>query len=202
MDTISEKQVIQHWIRSNAQEEREKGNSSIKSRDELLDDLQKQQGGPTTIFDKHNIQWYKRELTEEEFRELRIVKGPPDKDWRLFTEDSSSTPSAELIAKEISSIDNASTLDSRLQEKIDKVRNIRTSIKNGGQIEPLIILEENNRDLPWIADGNHRAVAILLHLMETGEYKSPLVFYGIETKGFFGTKISDFIRPFIPLFCP
>lgn len=179
MKPVEEEEVIRHWLSGL---DGDPDVESTSSRDKSLQDLQSRQRGPTSIFENYSIDWSYTQLSETEFRNLRIVKGPSDKDWRLLAPESNSQiPMLETVAKEVKS-KTVNEIAEPIRDKVEKVRDLVEVVRKGDEFEPIIILQERNQKYPWIADGNHRAVAKYIYLLETGEYNGQEAYFGKESE--------------------
>lgn len=184
MGDVSQKEVIRYWLSTLVDDEIDV--DDISSEDRLFRELRNRQSGPTSIFGDHSIEWELTELSEEEFRKLRIVKGPPDGDWRTFVPNSDSpTPSLESIAREIKNTDREEEFHPDARGKLPKVYEILDSYRSGESMGKLVLFKESQGSPPWIADGNHRAVAKMLCLMEGGEYRGQEAYLGRKKRRLF-----------------
>lgn len=175
MGRVPQTEVIRYWL----DDETDQDTAHLETEEELYQELRRHQGGPTSIFKNHEIEWELIELPENEFRNLRIVKGPPDNDWRTFLpDDRGPAPRLAAIARRIRTVDRPEGLPEDAASKVPKVRDLQDAYQSGSRLGRLILLQEASWSVPWIADGNHRAAAIMLALLDGASYRPQEAYLG------------------------
>lgn len=175
MGRVPKTEVIRCWL------EAETGGEigHLETEEELYRALLRHQGGPTSIFENHRTEWEAVELPEEEFRELLIVKGPPQKDWRTFLPGGDRpAPGLERAACEIRSRDGSDWFPEDAARKLPTIRKMEEGYRPGNHLGRLILFQELEFSAPWIADGNHRATAIMLAILGGEPYRPQAAYLG------------------------
>jgi len=114
------------------------------------------------------------ELSEAELRDLRVVVGPRSEDWRAVADDDRIEPIAERVY-----VTDSGRLDEALPKDIAEVVEMADAIDSGGSEGRLIVLQERD-DPGYVVDGNHRAVAHVLHLLRGGEFAGQEAYLGVR----------------------
>lgn len=172
MGFVCEREVLRYWLKMELSES-EQDVDEIKLKKGLYERLRSEQSGPTSIFEDNKIIWRYTELSEQQFRKLRIVKGPPDTDWRLIASDQR----LETAAQHIRDAESPDEFGTSVEDKIPKVQDMVEHYQKGESMGHLILLKEGLQT-PWIADGNHRAAAKMIHLLEGGDFQPQGVYLG------------------------
>jgi len=70
-------------------------------------------------------------------------------------------------------------LDAGTEVDVERVRSMAETLAAGGRLAPLVLTKRRGSGPPTVADGNHRATAIALHLVQIGEYRPQRAYLGI-----------------------
>lgn len=143
--------------------------------DEALDALlRRKPGAAAFLWRARPVEWSRIELCRAEFERLRFVDGPDGLGWRALA------PSGNLVdgARRIAAGDRAA-LEAETGVDVERVCSMAETLADGGRLAPLVLTKRRGRGPPAVADGNHRATAIALHLLRTDEYRSQRAYLGI-----------------------
>jgi hypothetical protein len=86
----------------------------------------------------------------------------------------------ESIAARIHEADDVDELESESSEDLREVVELADEIQRTGVESRLIVLREGE-DPAYVVDGNHRAVAHVLHLLRGGEFEGQDAYLGVRT---------------------
>lgn len=176
MNPVPQSNVVRDWL---MQEYEKSGTEKqvireFETPERLVGELLSHKPNAGSILWKHSINWFSVELSEKEFRTLRVIEGSSDTAWQRATPDGTVVGVAKRIYQgESVPVDTERVL--AMKREVD-------SIIDGGN---LILFKSNGLRTPYVVDGNHRATAIALHLFETGEYKPTRAYLGLKTSSVF-----------------
>lgn len=169
MKRVPESEVVRHWLARDATQPDGGTTETPTTPERLVGDLLSHNPDAGSLFWKHDIDWYRTTLSEAEFESLRVIDGPPDSDWQRATPDGTVSGVARRIRRgEAVPVDD---------EKIREMRTDADSIAGEG----LILFRRNEFRTPHVVDGNHRATALALDLLEGGEYRPVDAYLGVKT---------------------
>lgn len=143
--------------------------------DEAFDALlRRKPGAAAFLWRAQPVEWSRITLRRAEFERLQFVAGPARLGWRALA------PNGDLVdgARRIAAGDRA-TLEAETGVDIERVCSMAEAVADGGRLGPLVLTKRRGRGPPSIADGNHRATALALHLLHTGEYRPQRAYLGI-----------------------
>ncbi|MGN8214887.1 MULTISPECIES: hypothetical protein [Halococcus] len=143
--------------------------------DEALDALlQRKPGAAAFLWRAQPVEWARITLRRAEFERLQFVDGPDRLGWRALA------PSGDLVdgARRIAAGDRAA-LEAETGVDVERVCSMAETLADGDRLGPLVLTKRRGSGPPSIADGNHRATAIALHLVRTGEYRPQRAYLGI-----------------------
>jgi hypothetical protein len=169
MTRVSQATVLRHWV------ELEQRKPSVPNRDleslserELLDHLLRLKPGVASfIWREKPISWHLLTLSRESFSRLRVVDGPDELLWRALSPDGTILGAARKI-----SVGDPDTLTAETGVDVSRILSFRNDPSN----EPLVAVTRRNCLPPRVVDGNHRATARALRLVETGTYEPVSVY--------------------------
>lgn len=175
MDRVSQDDVVRHWLRV----EREKPTTDPIDVDGLGDDeavdilLRLNPGAAAFIWRDAPIDWYRVELSRREFRTLHVVEGPEHLYWRALSPDDTIRGAAERIET-----GDPEQLAAAMGVDITKVLALRDEMPEVADRE--LVLATRRGCVPWtVADGNYRAVAKALYILDGGEYTPQNAYLGV-----------------------
>lgn len=116
------------------------------------------------VFEERSLTWYRLSLETDDFRELRPVQGPPNQGWRALC------PNDRLrtVAERIEDAEEIDDLQRDTPKDVEQIVSIADDLPGTAPMDPFILVKDDEEP-PFVADGNHRAVAFLLHhLREDG----------------------------------
>jgi len=163
MTRVSQATVLRHWV------ELEQRKPSVPNRDleplserELLDRLLRLKPGVASfIWREKPISWRRLTLSRESFERLRVVDGPDGLLWHALSPDGTILGAARAVAA-----GDPETLTAESGVDVSRILSFRETPTN----EPLVTVNRRNCLPPRVVDGNHRATARALRLVETGSY--------------------------------
>ncbi|WP_458207581.1 hypothetical protein [Haladaptatus sp. NG-SE-30] len=164
MTRVSQGTVLEQWLEL----ERRKTETppfdleSLSER-ELLDQLlDLKPGAASFIWREPPREWRRITLSRQAFERLRVVAGPDDMQWRALSPDGTILGAACRIRD--------SDPDQLTAETGIDVRHI-LSCRDDPPDDPLVLVDRRDCRPPRVADGNYRATARALTLLETGQYE-------------------------------
>ena len=163
MTRVSQRTVLEKWLEL---EGRKSNTPSVDleslTERELLDQLLRVKPSVASfIWREKPISWHRLTLSRGSFESLRVVDGPDDMLWKALSPDETILGGARRILD-----DDADELARKTGVDIDRIRSFRENPSD----EPLVLVNRRNCLPPRVADGNHRATARALSLLETGNY--------------------------------
>lgn len=177
MEEVSQSEVIRYWLdRETAKRAGEVLEASELSCDEALDALLDRKPGTADFLWRHQpVQWYRLDLPRSAFEDLRVIGGPKGLLWRALAPDGTVTGAARRIAD----AEAPETLRAETGVDVETILAYRDAIA-AGEAVGLLVVATRRGCAPWyVADGNHRATARALHLLETGRYEPQPAFLGV-----------------------
>lgn len=170
MRCVSRNEVVTQWLEMELKKDANE-NFDISSNIQECEDVARllvHKPDAASIFWKHDFKWYRHQISEDEFQTLNTV-------W-----DGISVFEAAENIKE-----GTSTLSEDKQEKIESIA--ENSIDDRG---PWIIYRSKGF---WsdasVADGNHRAVATALQIIQGEKYQPQTTYVGYPSRG-----LSKYVR--------
>lgn len=135
------------------------------SESEALDLLLRAKPGVASFLVRDEpVAWYRTAVDGDRFRRLRLVESPPGTLWRALAPDRSPVTAARTVADR-----DPEALAAESGVDVRRVLRIRSTLDDGtGPASPLVVRTRRGR-APWtIVDGNHRAVARAMELVDAG----------------------------------
>jgi hypothetical protein len=173
MEPITQEEVIESWLRQDLKKHSESSDVSPESMkmSEKASRLLGLNPDAATPFLKNSFSWHRVSLTESEFQQLHTVwenLGIPDYTVEEFGHELSNPNSK--ISNTIADSDVAG----------ERIREVATNCPENPPANPLIITVSETGN-PRIADGNHRATGLALHMANGGEYHQQTAYVGFTT---------------------
>lgn len=160
-ERVSQDQVVREWLAREPGAESQGPAAPDAALDALLS---AKPGAASFLWRETPVEWYRVELEREAFEGLRPVGGPPDLLWRSVAADSTLFEVAQCCYR---------SGDGALAEvgiDVSAVRRYRRTLADGGTLNLIVVRTRWGRTRWVVVDGNHRATAAGLHLLESGEY--------------------------------
>ena len=176
-ESVTEIDVIEYWLRKEIEEADEDNldPDTLDGREELLEALVERKPLAESVFAETDREWYRLVLSEHELRGLEVVRGPDNEGWRAVAKGGL----IESIAERIFAADDLDAFDNEIPKDITKVTDFANSVSNEPELEELIVVgDESGR--PYIVDGNHRAVGMALHILQSDEYLEQAAYIGVD----------------------
>jgi hypothetical protein len=163
---VTEERVVRYWLQRELDDRRDRPDPSAVSTAGALDALLSEKPGAASfIWRERPIGWYRLELSRAAFTDLHPVGGPDDLLWRSLSTDGTILGVAEWIRQA-----GPDELAEETDVDLEAVSDYRETVRSGGDVDPLIVRTRRGATPWYVVDGNHRATAVALHLLETGEY--------------------------------
>lgn len=172
VDRVSMETVVREW--ADQQLDDEGVDLDSRSPEELVELFEDRQRLAESIFLEEDLEWYRVQLTEAELRNLLVVKGPEDEGWRAVADGNDVESVAERIARA-----DVESLDEDVPKDVVDVREIADEFDYGTDAGAFIVVQESPDEHAYLADGNHRAVAIVHHLLTGGSYEEQRAYVGV-----------------------
>ncbi|SIR83668.1 hypothetical protein SAMN05421858_4063 [Haladaptatus litoreus] len=175
MTRVSQEHVIKRWL------ELETRKSDVPSVDaeslterEALDELlNAKPGAASFLWREAPIEWREVTLSRHAFERLRVIDGPENLSWRALSPDETVLGAARNV-----STGNPDDLTAKTGVDVRQVR----SIAENPPDEPLVLVDRRNCRPPRVMDGNYRATARALNLVETGTYDPVSAYVGVPSR--------------------
>ena len=176
VESITREEMLRHWLEKEVHENEgdDLDVETIDDEDRLLAELVERKPIAESIFEDSDLRWYHLHLDEDELEALHTVKGDSGEDWRAITDDNT----IASIADHIHGADDLADLDT--PKDLEQVVEFASKFPDDIEMEEVIAVEEADRD-PYLAGGNHRAVAIALHLRNGGAYPEQEAYVGVSS---------------------
>lgn len=164
MQPVTEDEVVRQWLSLEAEKEgfQDVEVDAIKEQNEAFARLLVNKPDSARVFQNFDLEWYRHELSEAEFRSLHSVWDGHESIFdtaREIAHDRSGL-SAEIITR-------IKAISHRFPEEIDG---------------PLIVTRRRwVGSGPFLQDGNHRATGLALHMLHGGEYVPQTAYVGYPT---------------------
>lgn len=175
-ERVAEEQVIKHWLaveQPNVGDEPD-GLGAMDGR-EMLDELLKRKPGAAAfLWRAQPIEWYRTVLSQTEFERLRIIDGPEELGWQALSLDGTVLGAAKRIERE-----SSTNLMAETGVDVERVCRFADALATDDELPALVLTKRRGSGPPRIADGNHRASAVALHLLRTDEYRPQRAYLGI-----------------------
>jgi hypothetical protein len=171
MRRVSQVEVLREWLRVERSHPdvdwfRVDSLSDREALDELLD---RKPGAAAFIWRDAPVKWYETTLDREEFADLRLVEGPANLRWRALSPDGTVRGAAHRIAR--------GDPDELAAETNVDVRTVLEFVEEMPE-GPLVVSTREGCVPPFVADGNHRAVAHALRI-RSGEFTPQRAYLGV-----------------------
>ncbi|PSP55320.1 hypothetical protein BRC82_06100 [Halobacteriales archaeon QS_1_67_19] len=171
MHRVPQRSVLKEWLRV---ERRHPDNEWFPieplSEREVLDELlDRNPGAAAFVWRDAPIEWYETALDREAFADLRVVEGPARLRWRALSPDGTVLGAAGRIAR-----GDPDALAAETGVDVRKVLEFRAEPPD----EPLVLATRRGCVPRFVADGNHRAAALGLALLD-GEFEPPRAYLGV-----------------------
>lgn len=189
MEPVSRATVVRYWLERELDKGEGEADASTLNTDAAVDALLREKpGAADVIWEDGPTDWYRLDLSRSTFEGLRLIGGPPRLLWQSLSPDGTVVGAARRIAAE-----PTSDLEAETGVDIGTILAYRDSLAAGRSLDPLIVATRRGC-APWyVADGNHRATALALHLLETDRY-DPQPAYLVVTP-------NPVVRPLIERVC-
>jgi hypothetical protein len=169
--------VVRYWLEREAEKEGRRLEPAALSSAGALDALLNYKPGAADfIWRDQPIDWYRLELDRMAFESLRVIGGPNGLLWRALSEDGTVMGAARRVAG-----GDPAALRTETGVDIAAIHEYRESIADPETepLGPLVVATRKGCSHWYVADGNHRATARGLYLVETGRYDPQPAFLAV-----------------------
>jgi hypothetical protein len=175
MEPTAEGEVLRYWLAREVGKREDGVEPSALSPEEALDALLRYKPGAADfVWRDRPIEWYRLDLPRSRFERLRLIDGPSGLLWRALSDDGTVMGAARRVAAA-----DADALERETGVDVSAVHDYRAAVAAGEDLGALVVTTRSGR-APWhVADGNHRATARALHLLESGEYDPQPAFVAV-----------------------
>ena len=176
-EAVSPTDVMRYWLGEELDDDPDSDldPDELATEPTLREELLERKPIAGRVFASETAEWYDVELSAEELKNLRVVVGEHDEDWRAITDDDR----IESVARRIMEVDDLSEFDEATPKNLDKVVGLAEEFADSRPESRLVVVKEGD-DPAYVADGNHRAVAHVLYLLNGGEYEGHRAYLGIR----------------------
>lgn len=177
MKPVTEDEVLRYWLEQERAATQESFKSEALTSEQALDALlDHRPGAASFIWRERPIRWYRHTLSRDEFTDLHLVDGPSEFLWGLLSPNRTVLGAAERIAEE-----SVTELERKTGVDVRTILEYRDMIATGECVGSLVVTTRRGCT-PWVVvDGNHRAVARALHLLDTQRYEPQPVFLAVTS---------------------
>ncbi len=177
MEVVTQDEVIRHWLRTEQQKpDSDSYDVAALSEPEAVDNLLRlNPGAAAFVWRDAPIDWYHLELSRQEFLDLHVVPGPEQLYFRALAPDNTIRGAARRIRDgDPDSLTAATGVD------VGKVLTLHDDMP--AVVDEPFVLATRQGCTPWtIADGNYRAAATALAVIESGDYTVHEAYLGVGT---------------------
>lgn len=173
MRRVPQDEVLREWLRV----ERSKPDAdwfpidSLSEREALDELLDRKPGAAAFVWRDAPVRWYETALDREQVEGLQVVEGPPNLRWRALSPDGTVRGAADRIAR-----GDPDALAAETGVDVETVVDFVDEMPEG----PLVVSTREGCVPRYLADGNHRAVALALRgRSEAGEFSPPRAYLGV-----------------------
>jgi hypothetical protein len=168
---VPQVEVLREWLKTERRHPDEEWFpiESLTEREALDELLDRKPGAAAFVWRDAPVEWYALTLDRAAFERLQVVEGPENLRWRKLSPDGSVVGAARRIAR-----GDPETLADETGVDVDLVRQFRDDPPEGA-----LVLSTRQGCVPtFVADGNHRAVALALELL-SGDFTPQRAYLGV-----------------------
>ncbi|WP_458187236.1 hypothetical protein [Haladaptatus sp. NG-WS-4] len=172
MTRVSQQTVLEHWLELECRKATTPSFDveSLSERETLDRLLRLKPGAAAFVWREAPIEWRRVTLSRRAFERLRVVAGPDGLHWRALSPDGTILGAARRIRD-----GDPDELTAETGVDVDRVLSLRESRPD----EPLVLVDRWNCHPPQVADGNYRATARAVKLLETDEYEPACAYLAV-----------------------
>jgi hypothetical protein len=188
VDPVSEDDVVTHWLSEELEEEDDPGFAADGlTPAERLDELLERKPIADRVFEECDLDWYHARLEESELRGTRVVEGDDDEGWREVAGGDDTVESAAAAAHEAERTEDdperadPEAVRETFEKDLDTVLGVAESVADGEDVPELVVAADE--EPPFVIDGNHRAVGVVLATLRGEPYPDQPAFVGVPEEG-------------------
>ncbi|WP_254535311.1 hypothetical protein [Halomarina litorea] len=177
VEQVPPEDVLREWVRhEQSVEDIDEVDLDDRSVEELAELLEDPQRLAESVFLERDLAWYRLTLTEAELRGLVVVEGPDGEGWRGVAGDND----VRSVAERIASADDVESLNEDVPKGVTDVRELADGHDFGDETGAFVVVQESTDDPAYLADRNHRAVAVACHSLLGGGYEAQSAHVGVS----------------------
>ena len=185
-EPVDREEPLRHWLSKELEgEDEDEGDSEgddlsaddRHSTAELVEQLVVRKPIAHTIFNENDLDWFFVDLRAEELSELHVIKGPEGEGWRAVADDGT----LESVARRIHEADDVERIHERAPKDLIEVVELAEEGPDERDSSPFVVVQEEGSDAPYVADGNHRAAALLLRIIRDEERPRQAAYVGVPS---------------------
>jgi len=172
-EIVSREAVLRHWLHLESRKRDETLAVDAMDERELLAALMERTSGENRLLWRTGATtWRRGPVTERRLRRLRTVAAPDGLGWhRVAPEESVFTAARRIRDAEV-------TDDTTPLVDVEAIRRIARGLPEA-DLNDLVLVTGQTTTSPRVVDGNHRAVAVALHLLDGGEMPDLSAYVGV-----------------------
>ncbi len=176
-DGVDRERVLRHWT---ARERRKRDLDTdvlaeMDEREVLAELMQYTDGEERPLWRPRSVDWYHVPVRESWLRTLRVVASPDGLGWNLVAPDERVVTAARRIR------DGRVTDETTPQVDVATIERRAAALPRA--LDDLVVVGGQTARPPRVVDGNHRAVAVLCHLLAGGEMPDMRAYVGVVESG-------------------
>lgn len=182
---VTQVEVLREWLKTERTHPDEEWFpvESLDEREALDELLERKPGAAAFVWRDAPVEWYALTLDREAFARLRVVEGPEDLRWRELSPDGTVVGAARRVSRA-----DSNALADETGVDVDLIHQFREDPLD----RPLVLSTRQGCVPTFVADGNHRAVALALR-MQSGDFTPPRAYLGVGA--------NPVVRPFLERLC-
>ncbi|MFC6725773.1 hypothetical protein ACFQE1_15640, partial [Halobium palmae] len=190
-ESVSEAEVVTHWLREELEEDAEEGDEDVDVDESIesfgpekrLSELLRRKPVAVATFDDRDLDWYRVDLAADELRGARVIKGDDDEGWREVADENTIESAARAVfdAESVPEDDRPTDpqeVDSEYPKDLETVLGVADDVAAGEPMSELVVVADE--DPPFVADGNHRAVGVVLATLHDEMFPDQPAFVGLD----------------------
>ncbi|MFC4356371.1 hypothetical protein ACFO0N_00240 [Halobium salinum] len=182
--SVPEDEVVAHWLAEELEEEDDPDlEVGSLTAEERLAALLRRKPIAVATFDDRDLDWYRVDLREDELAATRVIKGDDDEGWREVAEDDRIESAARTVhdAETAAGVDYPEDPDAvaaEFEKDLETVLGVAEAVADGESMPGLVVVADE--EPPFVVDGNHRAVGVVLASLRGAEWPGQSAYVGVE----------------------
>jgi len=203
MTPVGQSAVVRHWLRAelagpgsgatpgpSRRRVSPSALADLSDREALDALLNRKPGAAGFLAAAGSVAWHETTVAPDRLGDLRLIDAPTGLGWRSLAPDLSPVTAAGRILDADRDI-----LAAAVDVDVDHVRRIREGL--GGSAAPPLVIRTRRGRAPWVvADGNHRAVARAIRVLEAERAGEPVAELAPQPV-YVGERPNPVVRPLV-----